>query len=59
MGFVGVFSRLFSNLVLYNLSSSIKACDWPALTVMVRELNPGFRDEKHAPHPLSLLSETL
>lgn len=28
---------LSSNLVLCNLSSPIKACDWPALTVTVRE----------------------
>lgn len=26
------FSFLFANLVLYNLSSPINACDWPALS---------------------------
>lgn len=55
---------LSSDLVLYNLSSPMKACDWSALTVMVRELKPGFRDQeypslKQTPALLPLPSRTL
>lgn len=64
VGFVALFFLSF-NLVLYNLSFPIKACDWPAMTAMDRELNPDFRDQEYpslkqkaAPHPLSLLSGT-
>lgn len=46
MDFVAFFF-LSSNSVLYNLSSPIKDCDWPALPAMAGESNPGSKDHEY------------